>query len=133
MFLQLSATMLGDNAEKSKNPLKKAMRRRNAKTVTFTSPTYFDAPEVDYSTEEEEDEDNFFEEDEGSRVDPVEDMSDDVDVTIEPLRPKQHHHSQQDQQHQDIRSVMESPSESDDVPELAATPSDDRPASDIQG
>lgn len=128
--------MLGDNAEKSKNPLKKAMRRRNAKTVTFTSPTYFDAPEVDYSTEEEEDEDNFFDEDEGSRVDSretAEDMSDDVDVTIEPLRPKQHHHSQQDQLHQDIRSVMESPSESDDLTELAATPSDDRSPSDIQG
>lgn len=131
--------MLGDNAEKSKNPLKKAMRRRNAKTVTFTSPTYFDAPEIDYSTEEEEDEDNFFdEEDEGSRAgsqDLGEDMSDDGVITIEPLRPKQHQQSQQDhqQQQQDIRSVMESPSESDDSPELAAAQSDDKCTSDSQG
>ena len=47
--------MLGDNPEKSKNPLKKAMRRRNAKTVQFTAPTYFEASDNDYSTEDEED------------------------------------------------------------------------------
>ena len=46
--------MLGDNPDKPKNPLKKAMRRRNAKTVQFAAPTYFEASEVDYSTEEEE-------------------------------------------------------------------------------
>lgn len=46
--------MLGDNPEKSKNPLKKAMRRRNAKTVQFTAPTYVEASEVEYSSEEEE-------------------------------------------------------------------------------
>ena len=45
--------MLGDSQEKSKNPLKKAMRRRNAKTVQFAPPTYVDAPNVEYSTEEE--------------------------------------------------------------------------------
>lgn len=49
--------MLGDNPEKSKNPLKKAMRRRNGKTVQFAAPTYRDPPPMDYSTEEEEDED----------------------------------------------------------------------------
>ncbi|KAL8822776.1 MAG: hypothetical protein Q9191_006492, partial [Dirinaria sp. TL-2023a] len=47
--------MLGDNPEKSKNPLKKAMRRRNAKTVQFTAPTYVEASDIDYSTDEEED------------------------------------------------------------------------------
>lgn len=46
--------MLGDNPERSKNPLKKAMRRRNAKTVQFTAPTYFEASDVEYSTEEED-------------------------------------------------------------------------------
>lgn len=59
--------MLGDNPEKSKNPLKKAMRRRNAKTVQFTAPTYFEASDVDYSTEEEEEEEgerDFFTQDE---------------------------------------------------------------------
>jgi len=50
----LSTTMLGDTAEKSKNPLKKAMRRRNAKTVTFNPPTYYDANEPDWSDIEAE-------------------------------------------------------------------------------
>ncbi|KAI9810521.1 MAG: hypothetical protein M1827_006194 [Pycnora praestabilis] len=45
--------MLGDNPEKSKNPLKKAMRRRNAKTVTFSAPTYVEASDFDYSSDEE--------------------------------------------------------------------------------
>ena len=46
--------MLGDNPEKSKNPLKKAMRRRNAKTVTFTAPTFVEPADYgDYSDEEE--------------------------------------------------------------------------------
>ena len=51
---QLSATMLGDNPEKSKNPLKKAMRRRNAKTVQFCAPTYVEASDVEYSSDEED-------------------------------------------------------------------------------
>jgi hypothetical protein len=44
--------MLGDTAEKSKNPLKKAMRRRNAKTVAFAPPTYVEASDYDYSSDE---------------------------------------------------------------------------------
>lgn len=48
--------MLGDNTEKSKNPLKKAMRRRNAKMVQFTTPTYYEPSEVDWSEEEEDEE-----------------------------------------------------------------------------
>jgi hypothetical protein len=47
--------MLGDNPEKSKNPLKKAMRRRNAKTVQFAAPQYFEPSDFDYSDEEDED------------------------------------------------------------------------------
>lgn len=54
MPTKLSQTMLGDNPEKSKNPLKKAMRRRNAKTVQFTAPTYVEASDVEYSSEEED-------------------------------------------------------------------------------
>ena len=49
--IDLSASMLGDNTEKSKNPLKKAMRRRNAKTVQFTAPTYYEPSENEYSDE----------------------------------------------------------------------------------
>lgn len=52
--LQLSATMLSDNSEKTRNPLKKAMRRRNAKTVQFAAPTYVEASDYDYSTEDDE-------------------------------------------------------------------------------
>ncbi|EEP78489.1 predicted protein [Uncinocarpus reesii 1704] len=98
----LSATMLGDNAEKSKNPLKKAMRRRNAKTVTFASPTYFEASDIDYSTEEEDIDDPFFEEEEEeegegqAEGDDAERSSNrdtqagskNSNMTVEPLRPK---------------------------------------------
>ena len=49
--------MLGDNPEKSKNPLKKAMRRRNAKTVQFAPPTYYEPSDYEYSDDEEEGED----------------------------------------------------------------------------
>ncbi|KIW33817.1 hypothetical protein, variant [Cladophialophora immunda] len=52
--VDLSAQMLGDNPEKSKNPLKKAMRRRNAKTVQFAPPTYYEPSDYEYSDEEEE-------------------------------------------------------------------------------
>ena len=49
--------MLGDNPEKSKNPLKKAMRRRNAKTVQFAAPQYFEPSDFEYSDDEEGQED----------------------------------------------------------------------------
>ncbi|KAF1815424.1 hypothetical protein P152DRAFT_185203 [Eremomyces bilateralis CBS 781.70] len=51
--------MLSDNTEKSKNPLKKAIRRRNAKTVQFSTPqaTYFDASDYEYSSSDEEEDD----------------------------------------------------------------------------
>jgi hypothetical protein len=48
--------MLGDKdlGEKTKNPLKKAIRRRGAKTVTFSAPTYVEASDIDYSTDEDD-------------------------------------------------------------------------------
>lgn len=36
------------------NPLKKAMKRRNAKTVQFTAPSYVEPSDVEYSSDEEE-------------------------------------------------------------------------------
>lgn len=57
--IDLSATMLGDTAEKTKNPLKKAMRRRNAKTVQFAPPTFVEASDYDYSSDEGGDEELF--------------------------------------------------------------------------
>lgn len=53
--MQLSATMLGDQAEKAKNPIKTAMRRRKAKNVSFAAPTFVDYSDYDYDTEDEED------------------------------------------------------------------------------
>jgi hypothetical protein len=38
----------------TQNPLKRAMRRRGQKQVAFADPTYRDAPQYDYSSEEEE-------------------------------------------------------------------------------
>ncbi|KAG9243287.1 hypothetical protein BJ878DRAFT_125483 [Calycina marina] len=52
--IDLTSAMLGDQGEKTKNPLKKVIRRRNAKTVTFAPPTYVEASDVDYSTDEED-------------------------------------------------------------------------------
>lgn len=50
--------MLGDEEEKKSgnplNPLKKAMKRRNAKTVQFTAPSYVEPSDNDYSSEEDE-------------------------------------------------------------------------------
>jgi hypothetical protein len=80
--------MLGDNSEKSKNPLKKAMRRRNAKTVTFTSPTYIEASDVEYSDEEDLDDQASFHDEDATHGDvDDEDMQND-DIVVEPLRPK---------------------------------------------
>lgn len=87
--------MLGDNAEKSKNPLKKAMRRRNAKTVTFTSsPVYREPSDVEYSTEEEDEADDPFfdndndEENVKSDTNDGQEESQNENIVVEPLRPK---------------------------------------------
>ncbi|RDA83955.1 hypothetical protein CP532_6910 [Ophiocordyceps camponoti-leonardi (nom. inval.)] len=55
--IDLSATMLGDQAQKPKNNSFKPMRRRR-KTVAFAEPTYVDYSDFDYSTEEEEEDDD---------------------------------------------------------------------------
>ncbi|RDW76599.1 uncharacterized protein DSM5745_06591 [Aspergillus mulundensis] len=86
--VDLSASMLGDNLEKSKNPLKKAMRRRNAKTVTFTSPTYIEASDNDYSTEEEDDDDDVSFTDEYAQQEYEQQEEQNEDIVVEPLRPK---------------------------------------------
>lgn len=137
--------MLGDNAEKSKNPLKKAMRRRNAKTVTFASPTYFEASEVEYSTEEEDEDDQFIEVEEEDEDDADEEEEEEEeekeeetratqkaarknaheqkedDMTVEPLRPKQQQQQQQPQKE---------PPTSDEERQDAARKSEDSQMSD---
>ena len=50
--------MLGDEEDKRTgkplNPLKKAMKKRNTKTVQFTAPSYVEPSDVEYSSDEEE-------------------------------------------------------------------------------
>ncbi|KAJ5097271.1 hypothetical protein N7456_007992 [Penicillium angulare] len=88
--VDLSATMLGDNSEKSKNPLKKAMRRRNAKTVNFAPPTYIEASDVEYSSDEDSEHGDFFNDDETETVESEEGdgQEQNDDIVVEPLRPK---------------------------------------------
>jgi len=83
--------MLGDQAEKSKNPLKKAIRRRNAKTVTFTAPTYVEASDIDYSTDEEGGEGDYYgqngeQEQDGDRQEPA--AEEEEVAIVEPLKPR---------------------------------------------
>ncbi len=93
--------MLGDQAEKTKNPLKSAMRRRKAKTVTFTAPTYVDYSEIEYSTEEEDGEDdgpvqrqvaqqkqNQTEQQAAAQKATTEMADEDESARVEPLRPR---------------------------------------------
>ncbi|KAL2820787.1 hypothetical protein BJX63DRAFT_418400 [Aspergillus granulosus] len=111
--VDLSATMLGDNLEKSKNPLKKAMRRRNAKTVTFTSPTYIEASDVEYSTEEEVDDDISFTDEYASRDEYDVREEQNEDIVVEPLRPK----AQRDKSAQETQSAHETQEPSAASPE----------------
>src|SRR2546421_9515609 len=87
--MQLSAAMLGDNPEKSKNPLKKAIRRRNAKTVQFAPPTFVEASDIDYSTDEDELEGEHLaqEEDPAEAQNTQQDTEEEI-AAIEPLKPR---------------------------------------------
>ena len=100
--------MLGDNPEKSKNPLKKAMRRRNAKTVQFTSPTYYEPSDVGYSTDEEGDEGEFPETAAGAHneAQEIREEQDQADI-VEPLKTGGHQQNQSSSNdiQEDTRSV----------------------------
>ncbi|QSZ37031.1 hypothetical protein DSL72_009123 [Monilinia vaccinii-corymbosi] len=86
--IDLTSAHLSDQAEKSKNPLKKAIRRRNAKTVTFTAPTYVEASDVDYSTDEEDGDEDFYGQQEQQGDQQEQSVDEDVIIAIEPLRPR---------------------------------------------
>ncbi|RYO79797.1 hypothetical protein DL766_006581 [Monosporascus sp. MC13-8B] len=94
--IDLAATMLGDQAEKTKNPLKSAIRRRK-KTVTFTAPTYVDYSDFDYSTDEEEGEGEVSaQQQQGQKAQQqattqnatIEAANDDEGAKVEPLKPR---------------------------------------------
>lgn len=83
--------MLGDSPEKSKNPLKKAMRRRNAKTVQFAPPTFFEPPHAEYSTEDEGESDaeyNIHPEENTDLRDGDQDVESNEVATVEPSNPR---------------------------------------------
>ncbi|KZF26956.1 hypothetical protein L228DRAFT_258309 [Xylona heveae TC161] len=93
--IDLSQTMLGDNPEKSKNPLKKAMRRRNAKTVQFTDPTYVEASDVDFSSDEEDVDDihEYIMEEDGTNASLADQDNQEGTITVQPLKVRGHERS----------------------------------------
>ncbi|TAQ86861.1 hypothetical protein B7494_g4833 [Chlorociboria aeruginascens] len=86
--IDLTSAMLGDQAEKSKNPLKKVIRRRNAKTVTFAAPTYVEASDFDYSTDEEGEEGDAYGQQEQQAEQQESAPEEDEIAVVEPLKPR---------------------------------------------
>ncbi|KAH7632212.1 hypothetical protein B0T09DRAFT_117409 [Sordaria sp. MPI-SDFR-AT-0083] len=94
--IDLSATMLGDQADKPRNAIMSAMKRTKRKTVQFAAPTYVDYSDIDYSTEEEDLEAEYFgqqqqaQKTQQSNVQQIEPDTDPEDETakVEPLKPR---------------------------------------------
>lgn len=88
--------MLGDQADKPRNPIMSAMKRTKRKTVQFAAPTYVDYSDIDYSTEEEDLEAEYFgqqqqaQKAQQSNVQQIEPDTDPEDETakVEPLKPR---------------------------------------------
>ena len=87
--------MLGDEEEKkpgsSLNPLKRAMQRRNTKTVQFTAPSYVEPSDIEYSTDEEgEGDGEFFGQDQDGAAAQNEDKAREAEeaAVVEPLKPR---------------------------------------------
>lgn len=88
--------MLGDQADKPRNPIMSAMKRTKRKTVQFAAPTYVDYSDIDYSTEEEDLEAEYFgqqqqaQRTQQSNVQQIEPDTDPEDETakVEPLKPR---------------------------------------------
>lgn len=85
--------MLGDEEEKkpinSMNPLKRAMQRRNTKTVQFTAPSYVEPSDAEYSTEEEgEGDGDYLSQEQNSTAAQNDDQRKDPEelAVVEPLR-----------------------------------------------
>lgn len=106
--------MLGDNPEKSKNPLKKAMRRRNAKNVNFAPPTYYDADPRVWSDDEDEEEEG-----EEGEVVHVENNAAQQEQQAQQQQ-QQVQHTQQNHQAQSGQQIVQS-NESQRVQPVAAT------------
>ncbi|KAI0118888.1 hypothetical protein GGR51DRAFT_554577 [Nemania sp. FL0031] len=96
--IDLSATMLGDQAEKTRKPLMTAMKRRKGKSVTFADPTYVDYSEIEYSDEEGEEDDAQASQEVAQQGDTqnqtnsqqatTDILGDDESAKVEPLKPR---------------------------------------------
>ena len=90
---QLSASMLGDQQDKTRNPIRTAMKRRK-KNVQFAAPTYVDYSEFDYSTEEEDIDGELFAPQQGQQQAQQSQQSagsqemEDETAKVEPLKPR---------------------------------------------
>lgn len=87
--------MLGDEEERkpghSLNPLKKAIKRRNMKSVQFTAPSYVEPSDVEYSTEEEGEGDDGYlgqEQDNASIQNSEQGREIEPSAVVEPLKPR---------------------------------------------
>lgn len=84
--------MLGDEEDKRTgkplNPLKKAIKKRNAKTVQFTAPSYVEPSDVEYSSDEEEGNGEYGAQEQDSAAAQNNDQSNQIDdgVVSEPLK-----------------------------------------------
>ena len=84
--------MLGDEEDKragtSLNPLKKAIKRRNAKTVQFAAPSYVEPSDVEYSSDEDEGNGQYGAHEQDGTAGQSNDQSNQVDegVVREPLK-----------------------------------------------
>ncbi|KAJ3495693.1 hypothetical protein NLG97_g3219 [Lecanicillium saksenae] len=86
--IDLSATMLGDQAAKQKTTFKGIRRKR--KTVAFSEPTYVDYSDFDYSTDEEDIEELFGTQPQSAREQAAQSVQENQDTAdearVEPLR-----------------------------------------------
>jgi hypothetical protein len=92
--IDLAQTMLGDTPDKGKSSLKTAMRRRK-KTVTFTAPTYVEASDVDYSSDEEDElegdaaaQDQATQQQSQAQQAVSDEIAEDESAKVEPLKPR---------------------------------------------
>ncbi|KAI0435180.1 hypothetical protein F5Y09DRAFT_336934 [Xylaria sp. FL1042] len=95
--IDLSATMLGDQSDKARNPIMTAMKRRKTKTVSFAPPTVVNYPDIDYSDEEDEEDDGQDPQQAAQQEDQQQqaasqqvttDVIEDESAKVEPLKPR---------------------------------------------
>ncbi|KAK4650280.1 protein phosphatase regulator [Podospora pseudocomata] len=90
--IDLSATMLGDQTDKVRNPIRSAIKRKKAKTVQFAPPTFVDYSDIDYSSEEEDVAAEYFAQaaQQGQKTQQASAAADTEDdsAKVEPLKPR---------------------------------------------